>query len=52
MQAFYDWFRVFYQDTGINLTFIYDSYDRNRLIDGFWMTVWLWYWTTSGICGC
>ena len=41
MQAFYDWFRVFYQDTGINLTFIYDSYDRNRLIDGFWMTVWL-----------
>src|SRR3546814_2701602 len=36
-----EWFRQFYQDTGINLTFIYDSYDRGRLIDGFWMTVWL-----------
>ena len=41
MEAIYEWFRVFYQDTGINLTFIYDSYDRNRLIDGFWTTVWL-----------
>ncbi len=41
MEAVYDWFRVFYQETGINLTFIYDSYDRNRLIDGFFMTVWL-----------
>ncbi|GAB4376483.1 MAG: ABC transporter permease subunit [Kiloniellaceae bacterium] len=41
MESIYEWFRVFYQDTGINLTFIYDSYDRNRLIDGFWTTVWL-----------
>lgn len=41
MEAVYEWFRVFYQDTGINLTFIYDSYDRNRLISGFWTTVWL-----------
>lgn len=41
MEAVYDWFRIFYQETGINLTFIYDSYDRNRLIDGFFMTVWL-----------
>jgi polar amino acid transport system permease protein len=41
VEAIYEWFRVFYQDTGINLTFIYDSYDRNRLIDGFWTTVWL-----------
>jgi polar amino acid transport system permease protein len=41
VQPLYDWFRQFYQDTGINLTFIYDSYDRGRLIDGFWMTVWL-----------
>jgi len=39
LDAIYDWFRQFYQDTGINLTFIYDSFDRNRLIDGFWMTV-------------
>ncbi|WP_340117360.1 amino acid ABC transporter permease [Pelagibius sp. 7325] len=41
MEAVYEWFRVFYQDTGINLTFIYDSYDRNRLLAGFWTTVWL-----------
>jgi polar amino acid transport system permease protein len=41
VEAFYDWFRVLYQETGINLTFIYDSYDRNRLIAGFWTTVWL-----------
>ena len=41
MEAVYDWARQFYQDTGINLTFIYDSYDRNRLISGFWTTVWL-----------
>jgi len=41
VEAVYDWFRIFYQETGINLTFIYDSYDRNRLIDGFFMTVWL-----------
>src|SRR3546814_19882933 len=41
VEAIYEWFRQFYQDTGINLTFIYDSYDRGRLIDGFWMTVWL-----------
>src|SRR3546814_264924 len=40
-RSIYEWFRQFYQDTGINLTFIYDSYDRGRLIDGFWMTVWL-----------
>jgi polar amino acid transport system permease protein len=41
VEAFYDWFRVLYQETGINLTFIYDSYDRDRLIAGFWTTVWL-----------
>jgi len=41
VDSFYEWFRVFYQETGINLTFIYDSYDRNRLLSGFWTTVWL-----------
>src|SRR3546814_97351 len=41
VESIYEWFRQFYQNTGINLTFIYDSYDRGRLIDGFWMTVWL-----------
>lgn len=39
MEAFFEWFRVLYDDTGINLPFLYDSYDRNRMIDGFFMTV-------------
>ncbi len=36
---FYGWFRHLYDTTGINLPFIYDAYDRNRMIDGFWMTI-------------
>ena len=39
MEAFFEWFRVLYDDTGINLPFLYDSYDRNRMIDGFFMTI-------------
>ena len=39
MQAFFDWFRVLYEHTGINLPFIYDTYDRGRMIDGFLMTI-------------
>jgi len=39
MEAFFEWFRVLYDQTGINLPFLYDSYDRNRMIDGFFMTV-------------
>ncbi|MBL4907526.1 MAG: amino acid ABC transporter permease [Sneathiella sp.] len=39
MEAFYEWARVLYETTGINLPFIYDSYDRGRMIDGFFMTV-------------
>ena len=39
MDAFYEWFLVLYEDTGINLPFIYDSYDRDRMIAGFLMTV-------------
>ena len=39
MEAFYEWFRVLYDDTGINLPFLYDSYDRNRMFYGFLMTV-------------
>lgn len=39
MDAFYDWFRVLYEDTGINLPFLYDSYDRGRMFDGFLMTI-------------
>ena len=41
MEFFFDWFRVLNQEAGINLPFLYDSYDRNRMIDGFFTTVWL-----------
>ncbi|MEX0344989.1 MAG: amino acid ABC transporter permease [Rhizobiaceae bacterium] len=41
MENFYEWFRVLYDETGINLPFIYDSFDRKRMIAGFFMTVWL-----------
>lgn len=41
MEFVYDWFRVLYQETGINLPFVYDDYDRNRMIDGFLTTIWL-----------
>ena len=39
MELVYEWFRELYQTTGINLPFIYDSYDRGRLIAGFLTTV-------------
>lgn len=39
MEAFFDWFRWLYEETGINLTYIYDSYDRTRLLHGFWITI-------------
>jgi polar amino acid transport system permease protein len=39
MQPIYDWFRAFYERTGINLTFIYDDFDRARIIKGFFLTL-------------
>ncbi len=39
MQPIYDWFRSFYDRTGINLTFIYDDFDRARVIKGFFLTL-------------
>jgi polar amino acid transport system permease protein len=39
MQSIYDWFRSFYDRTGINLTFIYDDFDRARVIKGFFLTL-------------
>ena len=36
-----DWALELYQQTGINLTFIYDSFDRNRLLRGFLNTIYL-----------
>lgn len=41
MDIFFDWFRVLNQETGINLPFFYDSYDRNRMFNGFLTTIWL-----------
>ncbi len=37
----FDWAREFYRETGINLTFVYDSFDRDRLARGFMNTVYL-----------
>jgi len=39
MQPIYDWFRDFYERTGINLNFIYDDFDRARMIKGFFLTL-------------
>lgn len=39
MQSFYEWFRILYEKTGINLPFLYDAYDRARMFDGFFMTI-------------
>ncbi|MGN6570109.1 MAG: amino acid ABC transporter permease [Pseudolabrys sp.] len=39
MQPFYDWFRAFYERTGINLTYVYDSFDRARMLKGLWLTI-------------
>ena len=39
MQLIYDWFRELYERTGINLIFIYDPFDRARMIKGFWLTL-------------
>jgi len=39
MQPIYDWFRDFYERTGINLPFIYDDFDRARMVKGFFLTL-------------
>jgi len=41
LEAFFEWFRWLYDETGINLPFLYDSYDRERMFNGFFMTIWL-----------
>ncbi len=41
MEAFFEWFRVLYEQTGINLTIFYDSFDRKRFVSGFLTTIWL-----------
>jgi len=39
METFYEWFLVLYEDTGINLPFMYDDYDRGRILNGLWATI-------------
>ena len=39
MESFYDWFRILYEDTGINLTIFYDEFDRERFVEGFYTTI-------------
>jgi polar amino acid transport system permease protein len=39
VQAFYDWFRWLYDATGINLNYIYDDFDRARMLKGLWLTL-------------
>ena len=41
MDVFYNLFLSLYENTGINLTIFYDSYDRERFIEGIYSTVWL-----------
>ncbi|WP_029002576.1 amino acid ABC transporter permease [Azorhizobium doebereinerae] len=36
-----DWFRHLYDTTGINLTIVYDPYDRQRFLSGLGMTIYL-----------
>ncbi len=39
MQPIYDWFLQLYDTTGINLPFIYDGFDRARMLKGLWLTI-------------
>jgi polar amino acid transport system permease protein len=45
VDVIYDWFRQLYIDHGINLTIIYDGFDRRRMLGGLWTTV-----NLSAIC--
>ena len=39
MQRFYEWFRWLYDSAGINLNYIYDDFDRARMLKGIWLTL-------------
>jgi len=39
LEVIYDWFRQLYLDHGINLTIIYDGFDRRRMLRGLWTTI-------------
>jgi polar amino acid transport system permease protein len=39
LSLIYEFFRQLNTDYGINLTIIYDSFDRKRMLGGLWMTI-------------
>jgi His/Glu/Gln/Arg/opine family amino acid ABC transporter permease subunit len=39
LEYVYEWFRQLYLDHGINLTIVYDGFDRRRMLSGVWMTI-------------
>jgi len=39
LEHVYEWFRQLYLDHGINLTIVYDGFDRRRMLSGAWMTI-------------
>lgn len=39
MEAIFEWARTLYDDTGINLIYIYEGYERKRFAEGFLTTV-------------
>ncbi len=39
MQSFWDWFRALNDASGINLTILYDAFDRQRFVGGLLMTM-------------
>jgi polar amino acid transport system permease protein len=39
LEYVYEWFRQLYLDHGINLTIVYDGFDRRRMLSGAWMTI-------------
>ena len=41
MDFIFEWFRTLYSETGVNLPFIYDEYDRKRMAEGLLTTIWL-----------
>ena len=41
MQEVTEWFRFLNEAHGINLTIVYDSFDRNRMVKGFLNTIYL-----------
>ena len=39
MEAFYEWFQQLYDSTGWNFVFMYETYERDRLLAAMWVTI-------------